>query len=307
MKGFCGHLKDESILKKTASGGFSYALCERILSNGGVCYGASYTPDFKGAEYIRVSDFNTLDKILTSKYVKATLSDEILNFVLEDLKSDKEVLFTGLPCDLYKLSEKLEQENIDTKKLLRVDLKCNGPVIPEGFFEYTKMLEHSFGKKIKSIITPYKNPSWYPVCIKVIFEDNSSFIEELAKTEYGILFDYLKDEKCYYCAYKGDNHKSDITISNFWGVNVKDPSFSYYGTSYAYVYTKKGEDFLKTTDSLILFEDDVEKRLEGLPSYSTTPKKIKQCEKLKKNFKRYGLVKAIKIHNSFINRLIRKF
>ena len=307
MKGFCGHLKDETKLKNCASGGFATALYEKILKNGGVGYGVAYTPDFKGAEYIRITKSEEIKKLQTSKYIKASLTEDIINKVTEDLKRDKEVVVIGLPCDVACLYEKLY--NINKEKLLLVDLKCNGPATFDALTQYVELLEKRFESKVKNIITPFKNPTWYPVYIKVEFENNKEYVELLADTEFGVAFDFCKDENCYYCKYKGDNHKSDMTVSNFWGVNIKDPAFSYHGTSYAYVYTKKGEEALKSLDTFNLFENDANERNKSLPRYTTTPEKIKQYERFKKNFKKYGLLKAVKKQQTLkakIKKLLKK-
>ena len=303
MKCYYGQIQDEKMLKKTASGGFAYAMYTKVLDKGGVCYGASYTDDFKGASYIRVTDRDKLNKLITSKYVKATLDESIVSSLTEDIKCGKKVIFIGLPCDVYYIIKKINNLKLPTDNLITCDLKCNGPTLPCGFKSYVEHLEEKYNQKVKNIITPYKNPSWYPVCIKVVFEDNSEYIEELAKTDLGVAFDFLKDEKCYYCKYKGDNHKSDMTISNYWGIKITDPGFNYYGTSYAYVYTKKGEDFLKSIPYLNLFDDVSEET--NLPLYSTDSYRVKQMNKFKKDFEKYGLLKAVKKRNSFLLRLAR--
>ena len=307
MKGYCGQLKNNEILRTCASGGMATALYKKCLEEDGVCYGVAYTSDFYGVSYIRVSNEEELPLLKGSKYVKAPLTKEIIEDVSKDLENGLKVVFIGLPCDLYDLILFLEEKNINYENLLRVDLKCNGPVSMEAFSEYIKNLEKEKGSKVIRVITPFKNPSWFPVFIKVDFENGEEYEIELGKTDFGVAFDYLKDEKCYYCAYKGDNHKSDMTISNFWGVNIKNPAFNIFGSSYAYVYTKKGEEALLTLDDFNLFSDDAEKRVSGLPIYTTTPKKIKEYEKFKKNFSKYGLKKAVEKHKSFLNKLKRLF
>ncbi len=307
MKGYCGQLKNEELLRKCASGGIATALMTKCLEEGGVCYGVAYTLDFYGVEYIRITDKKDISYLQGSKYVKAELSKEIIKSLTDDLRNGLNVVFTGLPCELSEITSRLEKANIDMKNLLRVDLKCNGPAPCEALFQYVKNLENEKKCKVTGITTPYKNPSWLPVYIKIDFENGEESVTEFSKTELGVAFDVCKDEKCYYCAYKGNNHKSDMTVSNFWGVNINNPAFNILGSSYAYVYTEKGENSLKELDTFNLFSDDAKKRVSGLPVHTTTPEKIKEYEKFKKNFKKYGLKKAVKKYFSFTEKLRRVF
>lgn len=305
MKGYCGQVKNRDTLNKCASGGLVTALIEDCLNRGGVCYGVAYTPDLYGAEYIRISQKSEIHLLQGSKYVKVPLTSELLNSLCEDLKKGLYVVFTGLPCDLYDVTLHLEKENINTDNLLKIDLKCNGPAPCEALSQYVKGLEEENKSKAVRIITPYKNPSCLPVLIRVDFENGKSLVRELSKTDFGVAFDYCKEEKCYYCAYKGENHKADMTVSNFWGIKVNHPAFNQSGCSYAYVYTKKGEEALENLKDFNLFSDDAEKRVSSLPVHTTTPEKIKEYEYFKKNFNKYGLFKAVKKQKGFILKIKR--
>ena len=71
MIAYCGYAKDENIVKHSSSGGLATVMSQNIINSGGVVYGASYTADFKGAEYIRADSLSELDKLGGSKYIKA--------------------------------------------------------------------------------------------------------------------------------------------------------------------------------------------------------------------------------------------
>lgn len=86
----CGYHQEPSTLRSSTSGGLATALAENTISHGGVVYGVVYSPDFDGAEYLRVDNYLDIKKIQGTKYcdVKAVCNGEdVYDLVIKDLKN----------------------------------------------------------------------------------------------------------------------------------------------------------------------------------------------------------------------------
>lgn len=81
----------------SASGGFCGTLANKVISDGGVVYGASYVDGFRHVKTVRVENMSDYFKLVSkSKYCYCQDCD--FNFVKSELEAGKKVLFTGCPC-----------------------------------------------------------------------------------------------------------------------------------------------------------------------------------------------------------------
>lgn len=70
-KCYYGSLKDVNEVRKSSSGGLAASIAKHVIQRSGIVYGVAYTSDFKGAEYIRATSEQDLQKLLGSKYIYA--------------------------------------------------------------------------------------------------------------------------------------------------------------------------------------------------------------------------------------------
>lgn len=292
-KVFGGYINDIEKLKKCASGGLATAMMEKAIGMGTVVYGVAYAGDFKSAEYIRADHKDVIEKLRSSKYIKAKLNPEILSKLANDLEIGKTVLFTGLPCDVNALKQYLQKHMICTDHLLCVDLICGGPTIPEVAKQYISGLEKKYKSKVVAFSVRYKNPYWTPPYVYAVFENGKVFKRELYDTQYGIAFSMLAGSACYKCTHKADRYQSDITIGDYWGATPEDACYNPYGTSIAFVHTEKGEAYLKSLDNFNLFVADYEKAVKGNPMYKVPTKFPKDGDLFRKHFVEKGLDYAV--------------
>lgn len=298
MKAYCGYLKDESVLKKSSSGGIATAMSQKVLSIGGVVYGAAYTHDFKEVEYIRVDNENDLKRLQNSKYVKARMGQEILGKMADDLSQGIKVLVCGIPCDVGAVKKYMEKNNVDTSSLITVDLICHGTADKRVLTQYIDHLEKKHRSKVVDFSTRYKNPDWAHPYMRAEFENGKVVLKSFhIETEYGLSLQYMKAKRCYDCPFKGeDGHVADFTIGDFWGVKEQDNGYNKLGTSIIFVYDDKAEEFLKTIDEFALFEADKEKALNGNPFYSCSAPHVDRIEWFRENFEKEGLIKTVRKH-----------
>ena len=179
--------------------------------------------------------------------------------VVEYLMNDKEVLFIGLGCDIGTLRLLCNKKNIDCSKLYCLELICHGATFNEVHSNYVKDLENKYKSKIIDFTVRYKNNRWTPPYICARFKNGHEFLRPFYCTDYGIAFSRYATPQCYSCKYKGENHKGDLVIGDYWGINEKDEGWNEKGVSAILVLSDKGKQllsFLKMNKQFHIFRGD---------------------------------------------------
>lgn len=291
-------LKNTEILKKSTSGGIAYALSEYIIKNNGVVYGVKYTSDFHGAEYSRISKLEDLTLLSGSKYItvnKIINKDKsVFKCIYEDLQNKIKVLFFGLPCDVAVLKEYLKKNSvIDNDNLITVDFVCQGPAISKVQEDYIIFLEEIYKSKVIDFSVRYKNPKWTPVYLRAQFENGKEHIKPLYETDFGRAFMILGRECCYSCSYKGNNHKADITIGDFWGLDCNEKIYNEFGTSVVVTYNEKSDLIINKLEYINIEEYQEEKALKNNPMYYKSRDRHSKLNNFKKIYESEGLHNAV--------------
>ena len=258
---YAAWLKDKEICVASSSGGAAYAICSKVLRNGGVVYGC--TADGIDVCHIRVEKIEDLKKLQGSKYVQSDVR-ELFSEVRHDLKNWSPVVFIGTPCQVAGLKKFLK--NIPDNLLL-VDLICHGT-------PSLQMLKDHI-----AYVAPNK-------CIDNISfrEGNSQFILSLSQKKEKIWradvwSEPLKDmyyrafmdgisyrPSCHVCTFARAERASDITIGDFWGLGEIDSSGNkaHSGISLILPATAKGLDFTKgLAEDMELIERTVAEAVDG--------------------------------------------
>ena len=227
-----GYFKNKDKYLESASGGAATALSEGIIEQGGCIFGSTYYDGFKRAKYVKVESIEDLSLLKSSKYIE-TENGNIYKDVLEELESKRQVLFTGLPCDIGGLKCFLgkEYDNLYTCELI-----CHGPTaqkVQEQFIEY---LSDKYKSRVIYFNSRYKVSETSIPYIKVIFESGREYTKPLWDTEYGYAFAVYNRLSCYDCVFKGNKRVADITVGDSWCAEKlgKDKA-----VSIIYTHTKK--------------------------------------------------------------------
>ena len=256
-----GHLKNEQELNTVTSGGLATALEKYVIQNGGVAYAVTYTPDYRDAEYIEVTNQETVERAKGTKYIQAKtrLSSgvSVYDACIENLKKGTLVLFTGLPCNVYKLKRMIDTQQVDDTRLYTVDLICHGPTHKEVQEQFVEFLEEKYQSRLSSLNLRTKDYGWKTAYIRADFENGQTYIEKFNTSYFGIAFNLYPKNCAYKCIFKGDNRLSDITIGDHWGIASDAPSFHINGTSVGFVHTEKAEQLLKELDNFFYTCTDV--------------------------------------------------
>ena len=242
LKVYAAKHKDDEIRMKSSSGGIFTLLAEQIIDEGGVVFGARFD------EYWEVMhDYTETKEGLAvfrgSKYVQSRIGNTYLqaeNF----LKQGRKVMFTGTPCQIAGLKRFLRKEY---ENLLAVDFVCHGVPSPKVWRIYLDetlarqgigkntvlshaMLRQKFIRSIdfRSKSTGWKNFSFVLTLTKasVNGEENSALLSTVfSENQFmqAFLGDYILRPSCYKCVCKAGRSGADITLGDFWGIEMIRP------------------------------------------------------------------------------------
>ena len=191
-----------------------------------------------------------------------------------------------------------------------VDLICYGPTLKEVHTQYIESLTKKFNSRIKNFTVRYKKLGWTPAFIRAEFEDGKIFCEEFYKSDYGRAFASFARECCYSCRFRGVNHKSDITIGDFWGINHEMSGYNPDGVSVFIVNNERGKNLIDMIDTknFALMPADIDFILDNNSMYYLTRNKPADYEKFCGDLMRAGLHKALINHDGgYLKVYARKF
>ena len=255
LKAYACYNKNLDVRLSSSSGALFTALAENVLENNGIVYGVAMTEDCYGAEFIRVEDKQSLNKIRGSKYLQAKVGYAYKN-VRKDLLMGRQVLFSGTGCQINGLKNFLGR---NYENLFCVDVICHGAPSPALWRKYAKYQEMSHGGKLKHINFRCKNDSWIDFGMQEFLATADSEKKIYISKDVDcymqmFLRDYCLRPSCYACVAKKIK-KSDLTIADFGGIDGIAPEMNDgKGTSLALIRTEKGEDFFNKIKESLKFK-----------------------------------------------------
>lgn len=242
---YAAYVNNDEIRNNSSSGGIFTVLANYILENGGVVYGAAFSADWT-VHHIGIYKKEDLYRLQCSKYVQSHIDSSYRN-VKEDLISGKKVLFTGTSCQIDGLKRYLGKEY---ENLYSVDVACHGT---PSELVWQKYLSTNFSK-VNKINFRDKSNGWkkYNVSIgdykKVFNQDNYMRL---------FLGNLTLRESCYNCKSKSGYCKSDLTIADFWGIDVIDPDmYDDRGASLVIVNNEKGKTLFDRISRELVYKQE---------------------------------------------------
>ena len=217
---YSGLNKDNSIAKKSSSGGAFSALTDAFFENNkkAVVYGCILNEDFQ-AVHIRADNKELRDKMRGSKYIGSNLTGVYKN-VAEDLQSGLSVLFSGTPCQIGALLGYISKKNISEEKLFTVDFVCHGVASSKFFEDYIKHLENKYKSRAVSCNFRGKSKPGKKQDMIVKFENGKVYNASSSRYDWFYSI-YLKNlilrTSCYKCKYAQEKRYADLTIADLWG------------------------------------------------------------------------------------------
>ena len=227
-KAYSAVSKDRRILKASSSGGAFSAIVSEFCDGDTLIFGAKFGENFS-AEIDCVKGAENIAPFRGSKYVQAYSVDSFKK-AAEFLKSGGRVLYSGTPCQIAALQLFLKR---DFENLLTVDVSCHGVASPEAFKKFIGALEKKFGKKI----------------VKYSFREKSRlfFKDDFFKA---FLLNIMLRESCYDCPFASRSRYSDISLADFWGIELIDEKLDMGdGVSLLTPNSPKGKSIVERLDS----------------------------------------------------------
>ena len=289
-------VRSEQHVSGSSSGGVFPALAERIISEGGVVFGAVVGDDMT-VGHAEAVDMAGVEKMRGSKYVQSDLyaSYEDVRYWLGE---GRKVLFSGTPCQIAGLHKYLGKPY---EELVTVDVLCHGVPSPGLWEKYVKALEKKHGARMEYVRFKDKSESWRHYAFTTSL-GSCPYTED----PYMALFvqDMSLRPSCYKCAARGGRSGSDLTLSDLWSVQRCAPGLSDdKGVSGVYVNTVKGREFLDGLTGLCSRTVDMELSRQdngGFHDPAVIPAKreeffagVHSCEDLLRHMKSYVVRKPL--------------
>lgn len=253
---YAAKYKEDDVRMVSSSGGIYTAISNYVINEKkGICYGATFNKDFS-VVHESACNLSERDKFRGSKYVQSELNDTFKK-IKEDLKKNKAVLFTGVPCQTAGLIKYLKMAKVDTSHLILNDIICHGVQSPMIWEDYVRFIENKNQSKLKSYTFRAKDMGWRGYNVRAVFKDGS------VKTNTKDILKYIKLFKsnlalrpsCYYCKFSNMNRPSDLMIGDFWGIENTFPNFEdEKGVSLVLVNTEKGKEVFDSIKENLIYK-----------------------------------------------------
>lgn len=244
---------DDELRKNSTSGGAFAALAQEIIEQGGVFYGAKQTSDFS-VVHVRGERQEDINVIQGTKYLPSDVT-YCYELVAKDLTQEKTVLFSGTPCQIDAMLRYLDIKRISKERLYTVDIICHGVPSPSFYQSYLDWLQKKNGARLVEYKFRSKKVSWRGSSCYAKTVNGKELINDKNLCAFMNVYysDNITRESCYSCPYTSKQRVSDLTISDYWGIENLDKSFEdKLGVSMILVNTEKGEKlFAKTAGEKI--------------------------------------------------------
>lgn len=257
--------RNEEERMSSSSGGVFIAIAKKVIERGGVVFGAVFDDNWE-VVHTYSETIDGVKPMMGSKYVQSRMGDcyrEAENF----LKSGREVMFTGTPCQITGLHKFLRKEY---SNLLSVDFLCHGVPSPGVWRKY---LTEAFDIHTQKCVVRKKTDKSEPLTTAPVITDidfrnkrlkgwrDYSFVvygnlsvsdkkQVLLADSHnenpfmrGFLNDVYLRPSCYNCKCKNGISHSDLTIADYWAIDLFMPNFNDdKGVSLVIVNTQRGKE-----------------------------------------------------------------
>ena len=243
---YAARSRDAATCAASSSGGIFPLLASAVLREGGVVFGAAFTPAGE-VEHRKATRPEELAPLLKSKYVQSRTE---LSFaeVADLLRADRPVLFTGTPCQIAGLKAFLRGKG--SERLLTAECLCHGVPSPGLWRRY--LHEITAGRRILGIDFRDKSRTGWRGYEFTIRTDGGTRRLPARKDLYmrGFLRELTLRPSCYACPFKSGRSGSDLTLCDLWNVGEVAPQFDdNRGVSLVLAHTAAGADWFRKLDT----------------------------------------------------------
>lgn len=255
IKSYAGWSLNESVLRKSSSGGICYTIAEQLIKNGYDICAVKFEPTNNRAEHYISKDVDDLQATFGSKYIQS--------YTIEGFKGislNNKTLIIGTPCQISSLRNVIKKKKVENNFIL-IDFFCHG--IPSIFLWNKYINEQSIGKLIYASWRN-KDNGWHDSW-KLRIKGTAGNVSSSYKVDKDLFYKlFLSDiclkKSCYSCRFKQMNSQADIRVGDFWGEEFINNNK---GVSIIVTYTQKGEEIIQNIDNCYIKEYSSESCLQG--------------------------------------------
>lgn len=242
---YAAYSNDLKLREESSSGGIFSEMALEILKRGGVVFGAAYDAQFE-IKHVCIETIEELYKLRGAKYAQSSL-DGIFLRVRDELNRQREVLFSGTPCQVTGLKSFLQREYAT---LICVDFVCHGVPSPNVWREYVRYRSRLDNNGVMPLFVNMrsKESGWsrYQYSNQFIYAQKK-WSSQNRDNLFMKLFvgDYINRLCCQNCKTKGYHRVSDVTLGDFWGIwEVRPEMDDDRGTSLVILHSEKAGKLL---------------------------------------------------------------
>lgn len=206
--------KDEEM---SSSAGVFPALARYILEQDGYVCGCVWDKGMV-AKHIVSNKWSEVKRMLHSKYTQSDMGN-CYREVKDLLSKGKIVLFSGTPCQIAAVLKFTG----NPQNLYTCDLICKGVPSPGVWRKYVAYLEKKYDAALTDVVFRSKHRyGWTGPVTKYTFDDGKqkeNLFFQLNHYIVGFLDGLYMRNSCYHCQYKNEEHKADLVLGDFWGIN----------------------------------------------------------------------------------------
>ena len=246
--GYLAQHKDEIIRQQSTSGGAFTAIASWVIRQGGVVFGAGYIKDSFVVVHQAVEREEDLVFFRNSKYVQSDVGD-CYRQVLEYLKKDRLVLFSGTPCQIEGLCGFLRGKIY--KNLVLVDLVCRGIPSPRVLNLYISAQQQMIGGQFTNVLFRDKFYGYHYSSFSIYNKDSAKDYHKGVNSNAYLraFFSNLSDRpSCYDCKFKKRYRKSDLTLWDCFPIERFTKQMDGKGTTRILVQSEKGAEIVKQAE-----------------------------------------------------------
>jgi coenzyme F420-reducing hydrogenase beta subunit len=245
--------KSSVIMHSSSSGGVFPILAQRVLRANGVVFGAAFDENLS-LTHIAVEREADLGALQGSKYIQSNIGNAYSQ-VEGYLKEERQVLFTGLPCQVSGLYSYLHnKKNIMLDNLVTCQLVCYGVPSNGIFKDYVKLLEKRFKSKVKFYKFRDKRLGWKYYGVHAVFCNGKIYKSKGYNDPFMMSFTRSLSLRrcCFDCMHKGFPIGADIALGDFWHIDKYDETMSGdEGVSLVVLQTRKGRNLFQQINEFI--------------------------------------------------------
>lgn len=271
QRGFAARNKNYKQRLISSSGSIFAVLAQQVLAERGLIVGVAYDEHFN-AVYKIIDKIEELPQLQGSKYLQCKTDKEVFIKIRANLKEGKQVLFSGLACQVEGLKSFLRKEY---ENLICVDLICMG--IPSAMVWQQYLKCYFPNEKIKAVNFKEKSIGWNHFNL-AITTDKQEF------KQWGMINPYFKSmfntynmrRSCFVCPFKKIERAADFTLADCWGASKLVPEIDdNKGLSSVIVHTSKGLSLWEKVSKMI---DSIELPLDEIVKGNTNMQENRSCD-----------------------------